>query len=31
VFAGDADTLRVSFQRDGQNRMLEYKIVERTN
>jgi type II secretory pathway component PulC len=26
-----ADNLRVSFQRDGQTRMLEYKIVERTN
>ena len=26
-----ADTLRVAFQRDGQSRMLEYRIVQRTN
>jgi type II secretory pathway component PulC len=24
-----ADTLRVSFQRDGQSRLLEYRIVQR--
>lgn len=26
-----ADTLRVAFQRDGQSRVLEYRIVQRTN
>jgi type II secretory pathway component PulC len=26
-----ADTLRVTFQRDGQSRMLEYRIVQRSN
>lgn len=26
-----ADTLRVAFQRDGQSRLLEYRIVQRTN
>jgi type II secretory pathway component PulC len=26
-----ADTLRVAFQRDGQSRLLEYRIVERAN
>jgi type II secretory pathway component PulC len=25
----EADTLRVSFQRDGQSRLLEYRIVQR--
>ena len=25
------DTLRVSFQRDGQSRLLEYRIVQRSN
>lgn len=26
-----SDALRVAFQRDGQNRLLEYKIVDRAN
>ena len=26
-----SDTLRVAFQRDGQSRVLEYRIVQRTN
>jgi type II secretory pathway component PulC len=26
-----ADTLRVAFQRDGQSRLLEYRIVQRAN
>jgi len=27
----EADTLRVTFQRDGQSRVLEYRIVQRAN